>query len=293
MREEPNDHSKPPRLQSIAETIQKALAEPPSKKRSKELPKRNTAYRTAIITYIDVLGFKDIVQTRSAADVHHLLDRFLHELRPDEFDRDQLSMRFFRFSDCLVRAVFVPADDPQGPDGLVFWELFGLVLAQLNLIWRSVIVRGAISVGELFCASGTVFGPGLIRAYELEQKAIYPRIVIDPNLLTALTQPPFRSREHSPSQELAYIQEFLSIGDEHAYLDYFKALLSNRDDDAQVFHFLKHHRDLVTQGIQRHSGQRRVQAKYRWMARQHNAFLATLKNGVVHQFGFTKRVLRA
>lgn len=125
-----NNDSKQPRLgESMVEILQRALAEPPKKRRSKELPKRRSAYRTAIITFIDVLGFKEIVQTHSAAHVHHLLGRFLRELRPDDFDRDHLSMKFFRFSDCLVRAVFVPAD-PRGPDGLVFWELFGLVLAQ-------------------------------------------------------------------------------------------------------------------------------------------------------------------
>lgn len=291
MKEEPNT-SKATQSETIADIIRRALAEPPKKKRAKGLLKRNTAYRTAIITYIDILGFKNIVQTRSAAEVHHLLDRFLYELRPDEFDRNQLSVKFLRFSDCLVRAVFVPADDPTGPDGLVFWELFGLVLAQLNLLWRDVIVRGAVTVGELFCAPGTVFGPGLVRAYELEQKAVYPRIIIDPDLLRTLKHPPFRSRDHSPSQDLAYIEGFLS-SDEHAYLDYFKALLSNRDDDEQVFHFLKHHRDLVKQGLHEHSKHWRVQAKYFWMAKQHNAFLATLKNSVVHHFGLTKRELRA
>jgi hypothetical protein len=145
----------------------------------------------------------------------------------------------------------------------------------------------------LYCAPGTVFGPGLVRAYELEQKAQYPRIIVDANLLATLKNPPYRSRDHSPAQDLRYIQDFLARDGEHTYLDYLKALVSNRDDDAQVLHFLKHHRDLVTQGIEQHAGQPRVQAKYRWMRQQHNAFITTLRNYVVHQLGFKKSALRA
>ena len=78
------------------------------------------------------------------------------------------------FSDLIVRVTFVPERAPNnGPDGYVFWELLGLVLAQIELIYEGILVRGSVTIGDVYCSSGTIFGPGLVSAYQMEQKAVY------------------------------------------------------------------------------------------------------------------------
>jgi len=60
---------------------------------------------------------------------------------------------------------------------------------QISSVGDSVgwLVRGGITIGELFINNTMVWGSALLRAYELEKNiAIYPRVVIDFNMLTEL-----------------------------------------------------------------------------------------------------------
>ena len=275
----------------LREVLDSSTQEPQKKSRRIGLPRRRTQYRRAIITFIDILGFKNVIRSHSCAEVRHLLDRFRKELAPDEFDSEHLSLRFVRFSDCLVRAIFVPPDEPNGPDGLVFWELYGLLLAQMNLIWRGVVVRGAITVGDLYCEPGAIFGPGLVRAYELEGQALYPRILVDPNLLKELRTAPFRARDHGIREELRYIMNLISVDGEVPYLDYFKGITSNKDDDQQLFDFVERHRDLVQKGLKENKGKSAIIRKYRWMEQRHREFVRALPDKFVHVCGHKKRDL--
>jgi hypothetical protein len=57
-------------------------------------------------------------------------------------------------------------------------------------------IRGAVTSGKLFHeGSIIIFGPALVRAYELERHmAVYPRIIIDPRLIVATD--PFDAEIH-------------------------------------------------------------------------------------------------
>lgn len=62
-------------------------------------------------------------------------------------------------------------------------------LMQINaIIHHSWLMRGGITLGDLFLDDLLVWGPGLVRAYKLESNfAIYPRIVIDPIINSFIT----------------------------------------------------------------------------------------------------------
>src|SRR5262249_13583968 len=50
-------------------------------------------------------------------------------------------------------------------------------------------VRGGICFSDLFMENDLVFGPALVRGYELSEKlAIFPRILIDPEVVDAVFQ---------------------------------------------------------------------------------------------------------
>lgn len=50
---------------------------------------------------------------------------------------------------------------------------------QVNLLAKAKLLRGGITIGELFINDILVYGAGLIEAYKLESKvAIYPRVVV-------------------------------------------------------------------------------------------------------------------
>src|ERR1700734_1453383 len=52
---------------------------------------------------------------------------------------------------------------------------------------KGFLLRGGITVGEVVHDDECVFGPGLVRAYELEsKKAYYPRFVLDHDVAAEL-----------------------------------------------------------------------------------------------------------
>ena len=55
---------------------------------------------------------------------------------------------------------------------------------------EGVLIRGGMCIGEMLVADeGIVFGPGLVKAYDLESKyAVHPRIVIDRDLINDAEQ---------------------------------------------------------------------------------------------------------
>jgi hypothetical protein len=58
-------------------------------------------------------------------------------------------------------------------------------------IYYHWLVRGGITIGELYLDEILVWGTGLVRAYELENTiAIFPRVVIDRNVLDMMGENP-------------------------------------------------------------------------------------------------------
>ncbi|WIV13644.1 hypothetical protein [Proteiniborus sp. MB09-C3] len=56
------------------------------------------------------------------------------------------------------------------------------VFTQTLLSQYGLLLRGGIAVGKLYHDSEVVYGPGLVKAYELEDKvSIYPRTIMNPS----------------------------------------------------------------------------------------------------------------
>ncbi|HEX5127568.1 MAG TPA: hypothetical protein VFW00_12560 [Rhodocyclaceae bacterium] len=65
----------------------------------------------------------------------------------------------------------------------VFSSLQGIAKVILGAAAMGFFIRGAFTIGDLVHDEHIVFGPALIRAYELESKrAIFPRTILDPEL---------------------------------------------------------------------------------------------------------------
>jgi hypothetical protein len=82
-----------------------------------------------------------------------------------------------------------------------------LVHLQGELINNSICIRGGVTLGEVHFDQNTLFGPGVVRAYELESNyANFPRIVVDPVLINQFTNDSRLTSSHnSLAEETAYI----------------------------------------------------------------------------------------
>lgn len=144
-------------------------------------------YAVHLVTFIDILGFADLVRNSDGpGDIDLVLDALHSQIgSPDEMGFKILPTLVSSFSDTVVRAV--PATDPATMHDYFGNELYIIARAQRELVSRGVLLRGGITFGELQVTPTRIFGPALIAAYELESKtAIYPRILVARELLQYL-----------------------------------------------------------------------------------------------------------
>ena len=92
------------------------------------------------------------------------------------------------FSDNIVFSMELP-DDLTEPERLARVQNVLEICAyfQIAAFGRGIATRGGITIGTYFCNDIFVWGKALLRAYKMENTvAVYPRIVLDANLLELL-----------------------------------------------------------------------------------------------------------
>jgi hypothetical protein len=154
--------------------------------------KRSPAYEDRLCLFLDILGFKSLIDGSakdspvaaakrgpasgmSVQQIHSALtaiNRAMTADVPGLSDLVKTSKRVTQFSDSIVVSYRLRER------GAAFAMLYDIYLLQIDLIRRGVLVRGAIAAGKLFHDAEVVFGPALVDAAELENLAMYPRVIL-------------------------------------------------------------------------------------------------------------------
>ena len=236
-------------------------------------------YRQSIVTFIDILGFRALVEKESEREIVEVLRLFKRHSTPDQGAATTYEVGFTHFSDSVVRTTNIMSKANAAlPIGLLWNELFDLLCLQISLIERGVLIRGGVTINKVVHGDGFLFGPGMNRAYGLESKvACYPRIVLDRHVLPLMREAAaLRYRDHSPRMEEEYLGEMLSVAsDGHVFVDYLKGAAANAEDVASYASFLRIHRDII---LARYAAEtdRHVRRKVRWLAGYHNETVARM-----------------
>jgi hypothetical protein len=256
--------------------------------RGKEMTKckeTGAQYERCVVTFIDVLGFRELVNNKSADEVLKVITTLERFSKPEDepaftkmkYARLQSEAFANSISDAILR---VRPYDTQARDGAFFYELHDLLFIQVQMIESGILIRAGVSVGDAhvgLVGQGPVFGPAMIRAYEIESgEAIYPRIVVDEEAyLSFLNDPQLRSDTNTFKDELKFVDDLLAIGEDGTrFIDYLRAIRHEIEDVGSYLEFLEHHAKLIEKGQQEKD--RRVRRKYEWMARYHNSVVDEL-----------------
>ena len=171
-----------------------------------------------VVAFVDILGFRDFVSRMFAGEGELFSDfvKAVQDLRSESREPSALKPNVVEceeltaFSDSIVLssrfdfAARHPDDDPSQITDDEQREIAAYFIVQSSaklwayLLARGMICRGGIAVGRTLHHNGIVLGEGIVRAYDLEQQvAIYPRIVIAPEVRTFLgsTTPGVRKDE--------------------------------------------------------------------------------------------------
>jgi hypothetical protein len=234
---------------------------------------KKVSYQPSVITYLDIMGFRGLVTERSAGEISHTLRILKERVQPG---RDLVhEFHIQHFSDLAVRVL--PVIPGPGRGGDVWFEVLNVVYLQVSLIDEGILVRGGITFGDIVKSWGLLYGPGLIRAYELEREASVPRVLVDTRLLTKdlRTNSLLRNPDHDYKTEMKYIRRLIRRDTDGKYfVDYLRAIASEFDPPETYLQFLEFHRKHIVQGLAKFKGDKEVLRKYKWLRAYHNATVA-------------------
>lgn len=247
-------------------------------------------YERCIVTFIDILGFRNLLKTKQAdelASVVNALRRFTagdgdHEDPPSGMDEVRLHSQAYSesVSDAVVRVRTV---NTQYSDGAFVYELTDLLHAVIECLNRGILVRGGMTIGHAYVGlrgKGPIFGPAMVRAFEIEQnEAVYPRVMIDEAILAAYTEDrSLWQNSEIYGDEARLSRSFIGVSDDGSYfLDYLSAAGPGEFDlgvKGQLS-FLGRHRTLIVEGLQ--NDESKIRRKFVWLASYHNRFITKLR----------------
>ena len=143
-------------------------------------------YKEYYIAYIDVLGFKQMINEKTCQDVVEIYRsikamRTLHEVFEENgvektvplIPHEELNIKVMSDSVCI----YIRADLPRS----LFQLIFICIDFQSRMLESDppILLRGAITKGNLYSDGDILFGPGFVKSYLMEENnASVPRIII-------------------------------------------------------------------------------------------------------------------
>jgi hypothetical protein len=240
--------------------------------------KKKVEYEPMLVSYVDILGFGELVKTKSAGEISRILRVFNETTAPPRFksdieipdlpEQEQVS-----FSDLNMTCTPLRK---RGNRGIVFNQFLRLVHAQsILLIDEGLLIRGGIAVGQATKSYRKYFGPAIIRAYEWEQKKPgQPRIMVDPSVLREIEHNPLLWM-HDRDDELRVAQSFLARDEDgNAYIDYLRVALGESEDPEWV---LQMHDQFIDKRLTVFAKDKSIRPKYEWLRAYHDRTVAKMK----------------
>lgn len=256
---------------------------------------RDVSYTKAIVTFVDLLGFKKTVNKKSASEVNNILNAFLKCMQDNYASHYEEAYKTppltysAVFSDSVLRVTYLdhPINDYH-PYGAVFHEVLALSHGLINLFPAGIMFRGAISVGDIFVdlENNKFFGPALLEATRIESEIRAPCIALSDSVIKANKDPKYVASQNTPEQEEGYLESLLaegkvgSKGTKYRFIDIFKAA----DSEADCFEdWLWMIREFIFDGCKKFKDDEGVLRKYNWLKVQFNNYVSGLNDAAVHE----------
>jgi hypothetical protein len=138
-----------------------------------------------VIAYLDMLGTSDKI----SKDNDNLDLNILHKIYSDilQYRDDFKTINIKIFSDNIVISKELSEDPVEELKDVLLLIYFTSNFLTYSL-YENWLVRGGITIGNLYIDNIMIWGKGLVRSYKLEDKlSIYPRVIIDNKIINRNT----------------------------------------------------------------------------------------------------------
>ncbi len=234
-------------------------------------------YETRLIAFVDILGWTKAVRTasRDPEQIQKLglvLNTIRSQIQQSKWmakhgDADGWpgDPQVTQFSDCLTISTQA---DYIGKSQLVS----ALGFLSMSMLHQGFLLRGGLTIGELYHRECMVFGPAFLKAYELESRcAVYPRIILDPVLSEQWGQDD--AYHEKGGRLIAHARTWRLSFDGFRFFDFLQPFggtptFSNSPD--LIRHSLLPLRALLIENLKTHTGNAGIWSKYVWLANYFN-----------------------
>lgn len=223
-------------------------------------------YSKRVVVFMDILGFKNIVGNANEKDKLFKVMNYLKWLSRDNYkgplSEYDIGKELTVFSDSIVISY-----DVNSLKGSVFYILLDIIHIQLDLAFKGVIVRGGVSIGDLYHEKEIIFGPAMIKAYQLESlKAKYPRIIVDKDVIKYAYLHP--SPQNTSKQEKEYVLNLLAKDKDGYFFTDFLNQEQELDDPEDIKLIIVKLKDMINEGLKHEE----IREKYKWLESYLNEF---------------------
>lgn len=146
----------------------------------------NIQYRECYIAFLDIMGFKNLINEKPCDYIYQVFEKIKNSyaIKSGTIDSNndfvweelpKLIIETKLISDSICLSI-----DADKQDSLLFliWACYRIQYELLKFD-TPIFIRGGIVKGNIYMKDNVVFGPGLTKAYLLEeQNAKYPRIIL-------------------------------------------------------------------------------------------------------------------
>lgn len=231
------------------------------------MSKQIEKYEDRVVIFLDILGFKELVQKSHNNDEHIAKIKTAIKLIRKAYgklNKNQERM-ITQFSDSIIVSFLIKEK------GEVAYLLSKTQLLLKKLIMIDIVCRGGIAKGNLIHNHTLIFGQALIDAHEAESKiALYPRVILTKSIIDLGIENYGYHPANDADYESADINSFLSIDfDGFYYIDYFKTEmffeLSMKDNI-----YLNKLYSFIANQLNLNVSKPYVKQKYEWMKSKYN-----------------------
>ena len=219
----------------------------------------NYIYIQKVVAFLDIMGFKEIVEKSQLDDYSRMnLIKTLTDLQAQRFygsiylGKDN-PKELISFSDSIVISYSVSK-------GTILDIIYDILWMQIELAQAGLLLRGGVTIGDVFHSGNVIVGPAMIKAFEMESKiAIYPRVIVDPILIEYAYNNPTDFHTKDESKEL--LLSWLCPCENNYYFTNYLGMDAELREDYMPF--LDHLHNLIEKGLG--STDLNVKSKYEWM----------------------------
>ena len=230
----------------------------------------NTVYKDRYIVFIDILGFKDIVNksnndNKKAEEILENL-KCIERIKKENdeiFKLTSINRRVTIFSDSII--ISYPLLHSES--GCFLSLVLDIIYITIELLDKGVYIRGGMTYGKLYHEKNICFGPAMVEAYSLEQEAIYPRIIIDKKTIEKALESPGLDRYPITFEE---IKNLIKIEDNIYYIDFLSNAPDEIEEEEKVNNFFSNIKKNITSHLNNKDYSEEVLKKYKWFVNYYN-----------------------